>query len=596
MKPAEAQILKILDQVRHDKKQVDKIFHEAVRKGWLDVLRSVVPLGITKDSLSRALKDSSAFGADKESVVEILLNAGTDPTAKNMVANCGVRSLRLLLAAGGDIDGNLREYNPLLVAIQSRSNEDKALSLIEAGANVNVNDEFGRTPLMVAAKYGRSHVFNALLKAGADTTAVDSLGKSVVRHGAETLAHGNAMAPSYFPRVRAMLKKLKDFLPGQPEDIVLLDIVLGDHEALENRLIEGLDPNTLIRGSIGLLGMAWSTFISRLQDQFDKESFAAFLNPDLIPDDQELEEMAEVSSLLMWAISAKQPKAVMVLLEHGADVNWKNKDGVTIADLADHIGDRRILQILEKVLSNRSGKKSKDLNYSTAGSLSEKFDLVEDDVVKSLDHGVGLLEHLRQKKKDDIDFEGIPEKAWEVVSLNWVLGKIEVISGVLRQVLAWTNKSLFGIWRQNPDPHSRMSQPYEKTWRRKAEWIKSFSCGCAAAAILNEWDYLHKFCHYPDRDCYCGERSPMYNMEWFDWPFWIVFARGLHGESHTATYRKAIVNEKGRNPKLLLKIFDAINENSTKLFHRCFRPVHYLPSIPNFESQHSSSRRGYLVT
>jgi ankyrin repeat protein len=60
--------------------------------------------------------------------------------------------------------------------------------LIEHGADVDARTELGKTPLMNAAQADSPPILTALLKAGADATAVDSAGRGVL-HWAVAAPH-----------------------------------------------------------------------------------------------------------------------------------------------------------------------------------------------------------------------------------------------------------------------------------------------------------------------------------------------------------------------------------------------------------------------
>jgi ankyrin repeat protein len=88
-----------------------------------------------------------------------------------------------------DIAGNvwvevIDQYHdePLLKAVYYRQ-VDKALGLIEAGADVNTSDEFGNTPLMLAVNQRLVMVVEQLLKAKANVNAADNIGLSALMHG-----------------------------------------------------------------------------------------------------------------------------------------------------------------------------------------------------------------------------------------------------------------------------------------------------------------------------------------------------------------------------------------------------------------------------
>ena len=84
--------------------------------------------------------------------------------------------IKILIQAGGDINSQNEDgFTPLHVA--SMKGLVKAInSLIQAGVDVNCQNRIGSTALHVASRYHRVEVIWALLAAGADATIKDNRG------------------------------------------------------------------------------------------------------------------------------------------------------------------------------------------------------------------------------------------------------------------------------------------------------------------------------------------------------------------------------------------------------------------------------------
>lgn len=111
------------------------------------------------------------FHEDVETV-EMFVAAGADPNKRHghcrssleYVAYTGsITIAKLLLAAGGD-----PTIGPLRSAIGNDHSGIVKLFLEEGGADPNVTDQYGDTPLHYAAEYGRIDVIPLLMHAGAD--------------------------------------------------------------------------------------------------------------------------------------------------------------------------------------------------------------------------------------------------------------------------------------------------------------------------------------------------------------------------------------------------------------------------------------------
>jgi len=68
--------------------------------------------------------------------------------------------------------GEVQRYTGLLAAVQG-GDRLKAMALIKSGADINIRDTHGRTPLMLAAHNKDHAMARLLIKAGADVNALD---------------------------------------------------------------------------------------------------------------------------------------------------------------------------------------------------------------------------------------------------------------------------------------------------------------------------------------------------------------------------------------------------------------------------------------
>jgi hypothetical protein len=81
--------------------------------------------------------------------------------------------LQRLLAGGEDVDARDRERNTPLLAAVSANQPAAASVLIDAGAELNVGNKHGFTPVCIAATQGYVEILERLLKAGADANYCD---------------------------------------------------------------------------------------------------------------------------------------------------------------------------------------------------------------------------------------------------------------------------------------------------------------------------------------------------------------------------------------------------------------------------------------
>lgn len=81
-----------------------------------------------------------------------------------------------------DVDFNkmfLQEMTPLSMACFSeKQNQEVILKLIEYGANINITDKYGMSPLMYAACKKKNNIVELLIKKGASTSLINKAGKT----------------------------------------------------------------------------------------------------------------------------------------------------------------------------------------------------------------------------------------------------------------------------------------------------------------------------------------------------------------------------------------------------------------------------------
>jgi uncharacterized protein len=172
--------------VDHRDHNGDRALLWAARRGHVEIVRMLLAAGAAvqsdDDPYQRApLMHAAGYG--RVDVVRVLLASGadarrrdhTDDTALHAAAMSGnAEIITMLLAAGGDpniADRILRRTPIQLAATYGRL--DAVRLLAAAGANLDARDHEGRTPLWTAASRSHVAVVETLLAAGADHDARD---------------------------------------------------------------------------------------------------------------------------------------------------------------------------------------------------------------------------------------------------------------------------------------------------------------------------------------------------------------------------------------------------------------------------------------
>jgi hypothetical protein len=92
-----------------------------------------------------------------------------------------VEFVRMLLAAGAEVDSReLYDGTPLLLA-SDRGHLGIVQELIRAGANVNAVNKLGHRPILHAVERGYAEVVDALLAAGADISVTTKSGDTAMK-------------------------------------------------------------------------------------------------------------------------------------------------------------------------------------------------------------------------------------------------------------------------------------------------------------------------------------------------------------------------------------------------------------------------------
>ena len=203
--------------------------------------------------------------------------------------------LTLLIKKGVDINGKAPRYAPdsagrtALMAAAAYGHTDAVNLLLSKGANVNMRHEVGGTALTSAAARGHLAVVKALLKAGGDPNVV--VGSM---HGGVVTTMMFAMNPENSDWPKIVDELITAGAPLNPQNQFYLAPL---------RLIIDEDDRSMLQ-----------VFLKR------------GLNVNLLDEDG--------STPLMYAAHYGSPDMVRALIDAGADLNAKNKNGETALTIA----------------------------------------------------------------------------------------------------------------------------------------------------------------------------------------------------------------------------------------------------------------------
>merc|ERR1719382_633665 len=105
------------------------------------------------------------------------------------------------------------ELNSSLLAAARRNDSDEVRTCIEAGANLDVRDEDGWTPLMWAAMHQSLDMVELVVRHGANPSLLDEQGEAVEALSRDHLAVGSAVENILGANARMMAAaKTKDWI------------------------------------------------------------------------------------------------------------------------------------------------------------------------------------------------------------------------------------------------------------------------------------------------------------------------------------------------------------------------------------------------
>ena len=191
----------------------------------------------------------------------------------------------LMLATGADVNLVDKQGATPLILVAQKYNSEIVAALIEAGADVNVTGEDGVTPLMNAARKGYSGLVRQLIESGADVNRTEMNGATALLFAGES----------------------------------------SNRECMTALIEEGAGVN------------------KRLKNGATQLMLAAVCNLDVLVDDKQ-------QTALIGAVAKGHDRCLNKLLDAGADVHVTNEQGVGPLMVAGCNGHNKCVDILKAAL------------------------------------------------------------------------------------------------------------------------------------------------------------------------------------------------------------------------------------------------------
>lgn len=211
-----------------------------------------------------------------------------------------------------------------------RNDAAKVATLLNAGNSVDTTDDHGRTPAMIAARFGAVDTLRLLTERGADLSCRSGLGATALRNAVEH------RKPEAVALLLASGANPDETYPHQSEPTPLMKAAFaGDFATTATLLSYGADPNHASSDSYTALHKAVGGG-DRATVQLLLEAGARIDQPDLDGD-----------TPLHWAIWTGATEIALLLLDRGADFRHRNLQNRSAYDLAQTTENMTLLDHLK---------------------------------------------------------------------------------------------------------------------------------------------------------------------------------------------------------------------------------------------------------
>ncbi|XP_014225672.1 ankyrin-1-like [Trichogramma pretiosum] len=342
------------------------------------------------------------------------------------------RAAELLLRRGADPNvGDAEGFTPLHVICDRAPSDDTAewffeiCQEVDRPVLVDARNDFGETPLHLAAKGGHRDLVRWLLRKGADPNAVNEIGLTCLHRACDRDKDEDDGDVDDDELARMLLDdadpKYRPVLLDAPDcdgDTPLYLALIGGHRRLAELLLRrGADPNHVDKEGCNALHMICSRYSSGEEDDDFLDMFFRIVDELNRPVEIDARDDEGNTPLLCVAEEARLHE-VELLMRRGADPNAANDAGTTVLHYMckDYYkgNEKHLRDFFE--MSSRMGKRLRvdardaagltPLETAVAGLSPAKVDVLLDngaDLANFVFPGVSYYEDIFERLSDDAD-------------------------------------------------------------------------------------------------------------------------------------------------------------------------------------------------
>ena len=321
-------------------------------------------------------------------VIQALIDAGADVEAHDasqnvlsMAAACNTPEVvKALLKAGADVRTKNLDDSTALMFSAVNENPEVVKVLLNAGADVNAKDKNGITALINAAYLPNNHeTAKALLNAGADVNAQNNEGVTALMNAASRAKNPELLTMLINAGADVNAKNNEGY--GALSNAVLFN---SDGEKIKILLQAGAQINSNVISNLKLNGnkkfrdlAAFFEYLSESNTTLSK-ALQYNITPEIISTLVDLganingKDKDGRTALMNAARLRKQPKIIKALLQAGADINIT--DSIFFGKSAKDYADDKTRHILEMI--ERSGKDILDIDLAGAILYDYKTEII----------------------------------------------------------------------------------------------------------------------------------------------------------------------------------------------------------------------------